>query len=204
MEKKRLVFLGAGGHSKSVYDSLDKEKYELIGYVDPKKTGTFYGVPVFGTSIEDVPDYKNCVYFVTIGDNDVRQKNFEELRRNNLEIINIVDKTAIVAEDFQMGIGNFIGKQAIVNGGVKVGDNCIINTRALVEHDCLVGSNVHLSTNSVINGGVRVEDNVFIGSMSVCIGLQTISRGATVGAGAVVLGNVAAGKTVVGVPAREK
>lgn len=204
MEKRKLVFLGAGGHSKSVYDSVDKDFYELIGYVDPKKTGTFYGVPVFGTSIEDVPDYRRCVYFVTIGDNEVRQKNFEELKEKKLEVINIIDKTAIVADDFVMGVGNFIGKQAIINGGVKAGDNCIFNTRALVEHDCVVGNNIHLSTNAVINGAVIVEDNVFIGSMSVCIGMQTIGTGATIGAGAVVLGDVPAGKTFVGVPAREK
>ena len=35
--KKKLILIGAGGYAKSVIDSLDKNEYELIGFIDDIK-----------------------------------------------------------------------------------------------------------------------------------------------------------------------
>ena len=67
---------------------------------------------------------------------------------------------------------------------------------------CKVGSHNHLSTNSVINGNVVVEDKVFIGSSSVCNGQLRIGYGSIIGSGSVIIKDVPANVTVVGVPAR--
>ena len=37
---KNLIFIGAGGHAKSVADSINKSEYELCGFIDSKKKGT--------------------------------------------------------------------------------------------------------------------------------------------------------------------
>lgn len=198
---KGIVFIGAGGHSKSVKDSLS-EDFELLGFLDENKRGTFNNYPIFGNKIEDVPDYKNAYYFVTIGDNRYRKKWFELINRYGLKTINIIDKTAIVSADATIGNGNFIGKYAVINAGAFIGDNNIINTKALVEHECIVGSHTHLSTNSTINGNVIVDDEVFMGSTAVCIGQQHIAKGAVIGAGSVIINDVEAYTTVVGIPGK--
>ena len=68
------------------------------------------------------------------------------------------------------------------------------------------GRNVWLESSVVIGdnrGGVPViEDDVFVGSGAKIIGGLRIGRGARVGANAVVLKDVPAGATAVGIPAR--
>ncbi len=200
--KIKLIIVGAGGHAKSVIDSLDTDQYEIAGFLDQNKTGDFLGRPIFGKNIQDIDRYEDYQYFICIGSNSARKMWFEKLREYGLETINIIDKTAIISPSAKIGRGNFIGKYAIINADSIIGDNNVINTKALVEHECVVGDHTHLSTNSAINGNVVVEDEVFFGSCAVCNGQRRIGRGAIVGSGSVIIRDVEADTTVVGVPAR--
>jgi sugar O-acyltransferase (sialic acid O-acetyltransferase NeuD family) len=199
---ERLILIGAGGHAESVADSIDKEQYELVGFIDSNKSGYHIGLPVLGNSITDVPDYRSYVYFVSIGDIEARERWFNMLLRQNLRIINIIDKTALISKSVSIGIGNFIGKLAIINAGTSIGNNNIINTKALIEHKCIVGNHTHISTNSTINGDVIVEDSVFFGSTAVCNGQLKIGHNSIIGSGSVVINEVEPWTTVVGAPAR--
>lgn len=198
----KLILIGAGGHSKSVADAIDRTKYQLCGFLDEYKTGTHMGLPIFGADIACVPDYKNYRYFVAIGDVDCRKMWFDRVQDMGLDLINIIDASAIISESATLGVGNFIGKMAVINADARIGDDNIINTKALVEHECRVGNHNHLSTNSVINGNVIVEDSVFLGSSSVCNGQLTIGHDAVIGSGSVVIKDVPPMVTMVGVPAR--
>lgn len=199
---EKLIVIGAGGHSKSVCASIDKSLYELCGFLDEAKTGSHLGLPILGSDIEKIPQFQSYSYFVAIGDVDFREKWFRRLQALNLKTINIIDRTAIVADDVRLGTGNYIGKLAIINADSIIGDNNVINTKALVEHECVVGNNCHLSTNSTINGNVIVEDNVFFGSTAVCNGQLRIGEHAVVGSGTVVIKSIEPYTTVVGVPGR--
>ena len=39
---KKLILIGAGGHAKSVADSINKSEYELCGFIDSNKKFCFY------------------------------------------------------------------------------------------------------------------------------------------------------------------
>lgn len=202
MIKKQLVLIGAGGHAKSIIDSINEDEIEIIGFIDDNKRGLHYGIPILGSKIESIENYHEYYYFVSIGDVQCREKWFEKVKVMNLETLNIIDKTAYVSKTAQLGKGNFIGKHAIINADSIIGNDNVINTRALVEHECIVGNHVHLSTNSVINGNVEIGDRVFLGSMAVCNGQQRIESDVTIGSGSVVINNIESCCTVVGVPAR--
>ena len=198
----KLIMIGAGGHSKSVADAIQKDKYELCGFLDENKTGTHMGLPIYGRKIEDIPNYKDYVYFVSIGDVDFRKAWYERVKSYELQVVNIIDRTAIIAGTAKIGEGNFIGKLAIINADAVIGNNNVINTKALIEHECLVGNHTHLSTNSTINGNVVVQDNVFLGSTAVCNGQLKIGEHAVIGSGSVIIHDVEPYTTVVGVPGR--
>ena len=199
---EKLILIGAGGHAKSVADSINKSKYVLCGFIDSNKKGMHMGLPIFGTEIEEIPDYKKYSYFVSIGDVVCRKLWFEKIIERGLSIINIIDSSAIISSGVRMGIGNFVGKMAVINADAEIGNDNVINTKALIEHECKVGDHNHLSTNSVINGNVVVENNVFIGSSSVCNGQLKIGSNVVIGSGSVIIRDVPDKVTVVGVPAR--
>ncbi len=198
----KLIIIGAGGHCRSVVDSLDKTKFELIGFIDGHKKGTHMDLPIFSDKIEDIENYKSYKYFVAIGDAYFRKKRFEEIKSKGLETINIIDKTAIVSKTVKMGEGNYIGKLAVINAYAELGDNNIINTKALVEHCCKIGSHNHISTNATINGDVILGDEIFFGSCAVSNGQLKIGSRSVIGSGSVVIKDIESDVTAVGVPAK--
>lgn len=202
MSKKKIVFIGAGGHAKSVIDSVDTNSYEIYGFIDTMKTGTHFGYPIFGDNFINVPRYQEHLYFIAIGNNRARKDWFLKLQELGLQTLNIIDKSALVSKNVKMGVGNFIGKMAIVNADVVIGNNNILNTRCLIEHECMIGNHCHISTNSVINGNVIVRNEVFYGSSAVCKGQLFIGEKSIVGAGSVIIKDVETCATIVGVPGR--
>ena len=199
---KKVIFVGAGEYAESVFDSMSKNKYDLIGFVDDLKTGFHIGRPIIASRIEHIPNFQEYAYFISIGDTEPRKRLFEKVKQLGLETINIIDKTAMIADSVSIGTGNFIGKMAIVNIGTVIGDNNMINSRALIEHHCIIKNHTRIATAIVLNGDVIVEDGAYIGSMACCIGQQILGELSTIGAGAVVVGDIEPYCTAVGVPAK--
>lgn len=82
---------------------------------------------------------------------------------------------------------------------ITIGDRCVLAEGVYIgsaDHDR------HDRAGVTPSGPVRIGAGVFLGIRSVVLGGVTIGDGATVGAHAVVTRDVAAGATVVGVPAR--
>lgn len=202
--RQKVIFIGAGGYAKSALDSLNNEEYEFCGFIDSfKPVGTLHlGYPILAENIDHFAERQQYSYFISIGSNEHRLEKFLKLQKYQCEIINIIDKTALISEHSTLGIGVFVGKMAIINSGVTIGDNVIINTKALVEHGCQVGNHSNISTNTTLNGDVIVEDYCFVGSSSVIAGQLRVGESAIVGAGAVVIRNVEPRTVVAGVPAK--
>ena len=152
--------------------------------------------------IDEFKERNHYSFFISIGNNAYRLEKYLKLEKYQCDIVNVVDKTAIVSSHSVLGKGVFVGKMAIVNSGVTVGDNVIINTKSLVEHGCIIGSHSNLSTNSTLNGDVIVENYCFVGSSSVITGQLRIGESSIIGAGAVVIRNVKPRTVVAGVPAK--
>jgi serine O-acetyltransferase len=94
---------------------------------------------------------------------------------------------------------------------VAVGRNVTFGYQGLgivVHRHAVIGSNVIVAPNVVIGGrggqagAPVIEDEVLIGAGACVLGPVTIGRRAQIGANAVVMTDVPAGATAVGVPAR--
>lgn len=200
---RELIIIGAGGFAKSVVDSIDFSFYKIEGFIDDYKNEKEHlGYTILGKNLDYIKNPEGFFYFVAIGNNEKRTRWYKELKSKNLQIINIVDSSAMVSDYAKLGEGCFIGKMAIVNSKAVIGDNCIINTKALVEHGCHIESHVNISTNTVLNGDVCVGDMSFVGSCSVINGQIKIGRNVMIGSGSVVIQDIEDDTTVVGVPAK--
>jgi serine O-acetyltransferase len=82
------------------------------------------------------------------------------------------------------------------SGNTKIHPGVVIGARCGIMHDVTLGMNMERK------GVPRIGDDVFIGAGAKVLGPVTIGDGARVAANSLVLSDVPAGATAVGVPAR--
>ena len=171
MTMKNLIVVGSGGHAVSCIDVIEStKKYKIIGLLcDKKKIGEkVLGYKIIGRSNELKKFRKKSNnIFIAIGQirsPKIRIRIFNECKKLNFILPNIISKKAIVSRHSKIGDGTIIHHSAILNANSKVGNNCIINSKSLIEHDVSIGDNCHISTNATINGNCIIKKNTFVGS----------------------------------------
>ncbi len=137
-----------------------------------------------------------------IGDNRIRRSYAQMLRNHDFELINAIHPSAVVSPTATLGLNLMIAAGAVIGTDAKIADSCIINTNCVVDHECELADAVHICPGALLAGRVRVGAGAFIGLGAKILPCLQIGQDATVGAGAVVLQDVPANTTVVGVPAR--
>ena len=206
MTPGRLVFVGGGKLAGLLYATF-KDRYDVLGYVDdvyPEAyLTTTYGVASLGTSTA-LPGLKadGVAAVVAIADAGARTRYGEMLASLDFPLATLVFPTAIVSPYARLGEGCVVRHQAIVSPQVTIGRNTVISDNVYVGHDSVVGDHTYISPGVNINGTVTIGNGCFIGTGAVIIPERRIGDGCTVGAAACVTKDVAAGLTVVGVPAR--
>lgn len=201
---KNIAIIGAGGHTKSSINLL--KQYFKNGsfkiYDDNYKTNkneTIHGVELVGTCKKIT---KNEMIFLSIGDNQKREKQFM-IYNNQLIVENLIHSTAYLEEGIYMGISNQIYANTYINAYVKIGDNNIINTSAILEHEVNLGSHNHISIGVRLCGRVKIADRCFVGAGAIVIDKVSICSDVIIGAGAVIIKDITQSGTYVGNPARK-
>jgi UDP-perosamine 4-acetyltransferase len=208
MRGMRILIIGAGGHGKVVLDILRaSDLYEPAGFIDadPALAGSFVGgIKVLG-AMNLLPKLHRQgirAAVIAIGDSRARRHCAALLGEQGIALVNAVHPTAFVSTTAVLGRGVVVAPQAAICADCRVGDLSIINTAAVVDHECDIGEAVHVCPGVRLAGRVSVGSGSFIGLGANVIQCLKIGEGTTVGAGAVVLEDVPADSTVVGVPAR--
>lgn len=195
---QNILLIGFGGHCKSIIDSIENSGiYKIYGIIDIKdKIGQSYkGYKVIGTDYDLEYFYNKGLknIFICIGymgNSNIRNILYKKIKKIGFNIPNIIDKTAILANNVELGEGIFIGKRAVLNADVKIDNMAIINTGAIIEHESYVGEFSHISIGAILCGNVNVKENVFIGANSTVIHSVDINKNSIIGAGSTVIKNV--------------
>lgn len=171
---KKLILIGAGGHSKSCIDVIENEnKFEILGLIDLKeKIGEkVLNYPIIDCD-ENLKKYvsDDIYFFISLGQiksAERRMELFNILKQLNANIATIISPRANVSKHAEIGEGTIVMHDALVNASAKIGKNCIINTKALIEHDAVIEDHCHISTGAIVNGFAVVKQESFLGSNSV-------------------------------------
>ncbi len=202
-----VIIVGAGGHGRVVLEILRSAgQHRVVGFLDADESlagTTVMGVPVLGHPqhlLKVRGKAKGAI--VAVGDNRARISYAKHLTEAGLELVSAIHPKSVVMASVRIGRNVIVAAGAVVGTEAVVEDSVIINTSAVVDHECVIGEGAHIAPGAVLAGRVRIGAGAFVGLGSRIIQCLSVGEGAVVGAGAVVLRDIAAGVTVVGVPAK--
>lgn len=106
----------------------------------------------------------------------------------------------VIEDNVYIGGNSYIERgtidNTIIKNGAKIDGACVIG------HNCIIAPNTAMVAGSIMLGSVHLEDNVYIAS-ALIKNQVTVGRNAIVGMGSVVIKDVEADTTVIGIPARK-
>ena len=203
----RVVVLGAGGFATEVADvfrdlALTGHFY-LLGFVDRDRARQGEWVNdtrILGT-LEDLPD-DDAKVIAGAGEIVPRKRQVEEAEASGRGFVSVVHPTVVKSPFVTIGTGCVICAGSILTNDIILGNHVALNLGVTVGHNCRIGDHCVLSPGVHVSGWVSLEREVYVGTGAVILPRVSVGAGAVIGAGAVVTKDVAAGETVVGMPAR--
>lgn len=209
--RKPIVILGAGGFAREVADLLAEldtaGDWEVLGFVDrdsSRKGEILNGLPILGGA-GDLKPHDGLYAVAGSGDIIPRRRQVTQIEELGLvPAAALIHSHAVVSPSASVGAGAIVCAHTVVTANSRIGGHSVVNYGATVGHDvdmgecCMIGPGAHIS------GWVSIGDDCYLGTGAMILPKVTLGRGSIVGAGAVVTKDVAAGSTVVGVPARPR
>lgn len=200
-----ILVVGSGGHGKVAFDMLTASGHDVAGFLDDDNSRhgqLILGKPVLGR-VDQWKELGATGVALAIGSNTVR-KHLVETLGPDVPWISMIHPFAHVSPFAQLHRGVFVAMGSCIQPDAIIGDFAIVNTGATVDHDCRIAPYAHVSVGSHLAGNVTVGEGTLMGAGCCARPGIRVGEWATVGAGAVVVKDVAAGNTVVGIPARPK
>lgn len=214
-----LVIIGAGGFGREVHDVVEAinetatvrheaQPFEVIGYLDDgASVGAALlaerGLAVLGP-VERLEHLASDIQFViAIGSGEVRRKIGSwgaSLGRQSPVLVHPL--AGVGRHRVSMEPGVVLCAGALVTTNVRLGRHVHLNLGATVGHDAVLGDYVTVNPNASVSGNVVLEESVSLGTCSSVIQGRRVGARTIVGAGAVVLRDLPADVTAVGIPAK--
>jgi len=207
---KRLIIVGAGGFGREILSWVedvltDKNEWQVIGFLDANPRaldGYNCDLPVIGSPHDYQPREDEFLVMGIASPPSEKLKIASTLRSKGGRFISLVHPTISAGKNVKIGDGCIICRNVMFTCDIIVGDFVTINIMSTIGHDVSIGDGCTLHPSVSISGFAQLGQGVLIGTHGCLLPGARIGDFATVGAGSVVIKNVKAETTVVGVPAK--
>ena len=203
---KNIALIGYSGHAFVAFEIFFSQGQIVSAYVEEEeKKNNPYGLKWLGYECDAsvIDQLKNYNYFVSIGDNFIRQKISDKLIKELGPPETALHKSAIISRSLNEGAGNMYAARAVINPQVQIGNGVICNTGCIIEHECIIGDYTHIAPGAVLCGNVIIGECSFVGANSVVKEGIKIGKNVIIGAGTVVICDVPDNQKIVGNPQRK-
>ncbi len=206
MKKNNLFLFGAGGLGRELLALVNSlPDWSVEAFIDHRAQQI--------RSLEEIPvihpddffnQQTNPHILISIGNPSQKRSVYESIRYQRFTCPVIVYPGAILldAKSIFIGPGSVITPSVTITTNVKIGRHVLINLHATVGHDAIIGDFTSVMPGVHISGNVKIGKEVLIGTAATILNGVTVGDGAVIGAGSVVLKDVAPGQKVAGVPAK--
>lgn len=206
---KPVFIVGAGGFGRELlawcmHDPAYGRDWQVRGFIDDNPDAlNGYDMPVgVSSSISAYTPGATDELLCAIGRPAVKREVVGRLKVKGARFRGYVHPTVVQGPRVSLGEGVVLCPGVVLTCDIKLGDFVMFNCGASAGHDVRVGDCSTISGHCDLTGFVTVGEEVFMGSGARVIPSRKIGNRAIVGAGSAVIMNVAAGATVMGVPAK--
>ncbi len=206
-----IAIYGVGGFGREVLALIkdingNNPIYNIIGYFDDgHPIGEIVnGFPVIGGSSELNIWDKNIAIAVAIGNPETKKKIIEKVSNSKVVYPTLIHPSVMIGNvDYvKIGEGCIICAGNIITTDIVIEDFVTLNLGCTVGHDTMIHKYSSFMPSVNISGEVAIGEGVYCGTGSKIINQLEVGEYATIGAGAVVVKDIPANCTAVGVPAK--
>lgn len=205
---KNIVIVGSGGFGREVawlIEDINKVKpvWNIVGFVDDNNDltdSTVNGYKVLG-NIDWLID-KEVYVVIAIGDPVGKKNVFERIKNTNNSFPSLIHPSVIMSNSVNIGDGTIICAANILTVNIEIGNHVIINLDCTIGHDAVIHDYATILPSVNVSGYVDIGECVSVGTGSAIIQGLKIGDNAVIGAGSVVVKDIPANCTAVGVPAK--
>lgn len=198
-----VLLIGAGRFAEEVTDLALDAGFEVLGWIeglDRSRADRDHIPPIVWVDDQAAQD-AHAAIVPAIG--SVRRRILvERLVAEGRRLVTLVHPSAVVARSAELEPGCVIFPNVVIGARTRIGTGTIVNRGALIGHHTQIGSGCFVGPGANVAGGVVIGDDAYLAMGSIVRDDRRVGPGAIVGAGAVVVDDVAAGTTVIGLPAR--
>jgi sugar O-acyltransferase (sialic acid O-acetyltransferase NeuD family) len=205
-----IVIIGAGGFAREVAwliedINLKNNLWNLIGYIDENlvsKGSSLNTYEILGDFNSLDMKGKEIYYVCAVGDTLIRKELSDKAENIGLKPATLVHPSVIMSKYVEIGEGTIICSSNIITVNVQIGKHVIINLDCTIGHDAIIEDFVTILPSVNVSGAVKLEEGCNIGTGSAIIQGKKIGINSIIGAGTVVVKDIPANCTAVGVPAK--
>lgn len=206
---KKLGIFGASGLARELLDIADEVGYKEFVFIDLHEgIESVSGLTIIAE--EKVKSLGNIDFVIALGNGALRKKIYEKFP--NLNYVNLIHPSVSFGKNqlvkLKKSKGNIYTAGVRLTNNIEIGNFNLFNLNVTIGHDCIIEDFVTISPGANISGNVKLKEGCYIGTGSTVLQGKSISEKliignySTVGAGAVVVKNVAENTVVKGIPAK--
>jgi sugar O-acyltransferase (sialic acid O-acetyltransferase NeuD family) len=206
--KTKLILVGSGSFGREVinwsYDIFDDAADGFRAYLgSPDAFKDYrYDLQCLG-AIEDYLPQANDRFVIAVGDPETKKMLVEQLLAKGAKFATLVHPSAVIARTAVLEEGVVICPQAVISADCRICRFAAVNVLSSVGHDAFVGEYSTLSGHVDLTGFVHVGELVFFGTGAKVLPKVRIGSKSRIGAGSVIMRNVADGSVMYTMPAKK-
>lgn len=207
--KKNCAIIGAGAYGQ-VYTRYLAEEYTIMGFFDSDPAllaKEINGYPVLG-NVDQIHDYiaKNpgTAVFVPLGDNKRRVELLTDFDNRGYDIPSFIHHSVFKDRDMKHGKALYILPHTNIMPFTTIGDFCMISMGVNIAHHVNIHDGCFFSQGCNIGASMQIHDKAYCGiGSTVMTGVKSLGTQCMIGAGTVVIRDVADKAVIVGNPGKQ-